>query len=233
MSGSGIVNYYTEMDSKFKDTQLPNPNFHLHNFNIPFRMCVVAPSGSGKSNWITNLIHLFSIGKGTFAHIFIICKDATEALYKFIASKSEQIQVMEGLNKLPNLDKIDKEVASLVIIDDMQLEKNQDPICQYFIRCRKKNVSVAYLAQNYFQIPKIVRNNCNYLVLLKLSGDRELSIILKENGLGLSKECLLSLYEYATKDKFYPLIIDIEQTDKNMKYRKGFTERLYPSDFNC
>ena len=50
MSGGAIVNYYTEMDSKFKDTQLPNPNFHLHNFNILFRMCVVAPSGSGKSN---------------------------------------------------------------------------------------------------------------------------------------------------------------------------------------
>ena len=59
MSGGAISNYYTEMDSKFKDTQLPNPNFYLHGFNIPFRLCCVAPSGSGKSNWITNLIHLF------------------------------------------------------------------------------------------------------------------------------------------------------------------------------
>ena len=140
---------------------------------------------------------------------------------------------MEGLSKLPNLDKIDKEVASLVIIDDMQLEKNQDPVCQYFIRCRKKNVSVAYLAQNFFQIPKIVRNNCNYLVLLKLSGDRELNMILKESGLGLSRECLLSLYEYATKDKFYPLIIDIESTQKDRKYRRGFGEYLDPSEFGC
>ena len=87
--------------------------------------------------------------------------------------------MLEGLSKLPNFDKIDKEVASLVIIDDMQLEKNQYHVCQYFIRCRKKNVSVAFLAQNLFQIPKIVRNNCNCLILLKLSGDRELSIIFK------------------------------------------------------
>ena len=94
-------------------------------------------------------------------------------------------------------------------------------------------MSVAYLAQNYFQIPKIVRNNCNYLVLLKLSGDRELAMIMKENGLGLSKECLLAMYEYATRDKFYPLIIDIEQTDKNMKYRRGFGEYMNPSDFGC
>jgi hypothetical protein len=34
-------------------------------------------------------------------------------------------------------------------------------------------------------IPKVVRNNWNYLVLLKLSGDRELSMISKENSLGV------------------------------------------------
>lgn len=233
MSGSGIVNYYTEMPERFKDKQLPNPNFHLHGFNIPFRMCVVAPSGSGKTTNIINMIHLFSIGKGTFANIYIICKDNSESLYKFVASKSDQIQVLEGLAKLPNLDKIDKEIATLVIIDDMVLEKNQEKVSEYYVRCRKKNVSVAYLSQSYFLIPKIIRSNCSYLVLLKLSGDRELNLILKESGLGLSKECLLNLYEYATRDKFYPLIIDIEQTDKNMKYRRGFTERLNPSDFGC
>lgn len=232
-TGGAIINYYEQMDDKFKDKQLPNPNFHLHNFNIPFRMCVVAPSGSGKTTNIINMIHLFSLGKGTFANIYIICKDASESLYRFIASKSDQIQVLEGLVKLPNLDKIDKEIATLVIIDDMVLEKNQEKVSEYYVRCRKKNVSVAYLSQSYFLIPKIIRSNCNYLVLLKLSGDRELNLILKESGLGLNKECLLSLYEYATRDKFYPLIIDIESTDKNRKYRRGFGEYMNPSDFGC
>jgi hypothetical protein len=60
---------------------------------------------------------------------------------------------------LPDLDKFDKEVASLVVIDDMMLDKNQDKVLQYYIRCRKKSVSIAYLAQSYFVIPKVVRNN--------------------------------------------------------------------------
>ena len=223
-----IINFYDEMDKQFLDKPIPNPNQHLHNFSIPCRLCCVAPSGSGKSNWITNLIHLFSIGKGTFAYIHIICKDISEPLYKFLASKSDQISVKEGLSNLPDLEKMDKEIATLVIVDDCQLEKNQNRVEEYYIRCRKKNVSICYLAQNYFVIPKVIRNNCNYLVLLKLSGDRELNIILKENGLGLTKQQLIDMYEYATEEKFSPLIIDIESTDKSHKFRKGFTEYLNP-----
>jgi hypothetical protein len=111
------------------------------------------------------------------------------------------------------------------------LERNQERVCQYFIRCRKKSVSIAYLAQSYFVIPKVVRNNCNYLVLLKLSGDRELGMILKENSLGVDKRQMLDMYKYATNIKFSPLIIDIESTDDNKKYRKGFLEYLNPNDF--
>ena len=177
-----VDNFYSRPEvTRFLDKKTPNPNKDLHGFDIPFRLCCVSPSGSGKSNWVVNLISLFSQGKGTFAQVFIICKDKEEPLYKFLASKSDQICIREGLHSLPDLDKFDKDIASLVVIDDMMLDKNQDKVLQYYIRCRKKSVSIAYLAQSYFVIPKVVRNNCNYLVLLKLSGDRELSMIHKRN----------------------------------------------------
>jgi hypothetical protein len=66
---------------------------------------------------------------------------------------------------------------------------------------------------------------------LKLSGDRELGMILKENSLGVDKRQMLDMYKYATNIKFSPLIIDIESTDDNKKYRKGFIEYLSPNDF--
>ena len=219
------------MPQQFLDAKLPNPNFHLHNFNIPFRLCCVAPSGSGKSLWCTNIISLFSKGNGTFAYVYLICKDATEPLYAYLASLSSQIVVKEGLHNLPPLDKFDKDVATLVIIDDCQLEKNQERVCEYFIRCRKKSVSIAYLAQNFYSIPKVVRANCNYMVLLRISGQRELSMILKETGLGLEKEQPLKMYDYSTDTKFSPLIIDCESTDKNHKFRKGFAEYLSPDNY--
>jgi len=226
-----VKNFYNEIPTKFLDIAPANPNIDLHGFNIPFRLCCVAFSGGGKSNWITNLISLFSQGRGTFAQVFIICKDSQESLYRFLADKSEQIQVLEGLHNLPNLDNFDKEQASLVIIDDCQLDKNQEKVCQYYIRCRKKNVSIAYLAQNYYLIPPVVRQNCNYLVLLKINGSREVKMILKSGGIGIDADQLISMYKYATQEKFVPLIIDLEESDESKKFRRGFNEFLNPNDF--
>jgi hypothetical protein len=226
-----MINYYETIDKKFLDPSPPNPNFNLHGFKIPFRSCVVAPSGSGKTNMVTGLIHLFCKGTGSFNTITIICRDATEPLYRHLASKSDSIMVREGLENLPILDDFDKDLSHLVIIDDMVLDKNQNRICEYYIRCRKRNVSIMYLSQSYFMIPKIIRNNCNYLILLKMSGDREVNLIMKECGLGLTKEQLLQIYDYATDTKFSPLIINIEEADKSKKFRKGFTDFLNPINF--
>jgi len=226
-----IKNWYEEMPAEFLDKKIPNPNEFIHHMTIPFRAVVVAPSGSGKSNFITDLISKFSANEGTFASIDIICKDDKEPLYKYLKSKSEAISVKEGLHNLPQLDKFDKDVAHLVVIDDCQLDKDLDRVCQYYIRCRKKSVSILFLAQNYFYIPKVVRNNCSYFVILKVSGQRELTLILKEQGLGLSKEQLLNMYHYATNEKFSPLIVDVESMDDLKKFRKGFDEYLDPANF--
>jgi len=225
-----IMNWYEKMPKEMLDN-VPNPNFHLHKLKLPYRMCVVAPSGSGKSNFLVNLIHLFSQGNtGTFASITIITRNKDEPLYKFLASKSDQIQIKEGMENIPPLDKMDKDVSHLVCFDDLVLAKNQSAIENYYIRARKLNCSVVYLSQSYFRIPKIIRNNCSYMVLLKLSGDREVNEILKEWGLGISKEQLIKMYQYATAEKFSPLLVDLEQPPEE-RFRKGFDEILHPSGF--
>ena len=81
---SKIVNMYEKIPKEFLD-KVENPNFHLHQLKLPFRMCIVAPSGSGKTNFLINLLRLFSCGsKGTFASITIITKNADEPLYKWV-----------------------------------------------------------------------------------------------------------------------------------------------------
>ena len=226
-----IINFYESMPTKYKDIPLPNPNKELHGFDIPFRMVVASPSGGGKTLFITNLINLFSQGRGTFSSCTIITKNKDEPLYRFLESKSEQIRILEGLNNLPNLDTFDRETASLVIIDDSQNDKNQEKIMNFYIRGRKLNVSIAYLCQNFYVCPKVIRSNCNYLVILRLSGDRELKMILKEVSLGVDKETLLNMYKYATNEKFHPLVVNIESFDDTKKYRKGFVDWLDPKDF--
>ena len=74
------INFYKKLP---KDLLIEpdNPNVELHKMKLPFRCCVVAPSGAGKTNWLMNLIKLFCEGKGTFQSIFILTRNADEPLY--------------------------------------------------------------------------------------------------------------------------------------------------------
>lgn len=217
-----IRNFYEKIPKHFLDN-VSNPNFNLHKLKIPMRMCIVAPSGSGKTNFLVNLIEIFSRGEGTFQSISIITRNKDEPLYRWIQTLSDQIVVKEGLSNTPPLDKFDKEYNHLVVWDDLVLSKDLTMVENYYIRARKLNVSVIFLSQSFFRIPKIIRNNCNYMVLLKLSGNREVNIILSEFGLGVTKDELISIYEYATREKLQPLIIDLEAQPLD-RFRKGLTE---------
>ena len=51
-----IINFYDVIPKKYLN-DVENPNYDKHNIDIPFRMCVVAPSGSGKTNFIINKLY--------------------------------------------------------------------------------------------------------------------------------------------------------------------------------
>lgn len=225
-----IKNIYDIMPKGLLKTP-DNPNFHLHGIKLPARICVSAPSGSGKSNMVVNFISLCSQGKGTFSRIQIVTKDASEPLYDYLKMKSPAIQITEGLHTLPDLKTFDKDEQSLVIIDDLCLAKDQSNVMTYFIRCRKCGVTVMYLSQSYFKIPLIVRQNSNYLIVLGLGNKRSINMMLGEVAIGASKEQLMEMYKYATKDKLHFLLVCIEETDPNKKFRRDFDLILSPSDF--
>ena len=223
-----IVNLYKHIDKRFTQ-KADNPSFHLTGMTIPMRCLVVAPSGSGKTNWLVNYLLAVSSGKGTFAKIQIITRDKGEPLYEWLESKSNQITITEGLASLPPLDAkhFDKAQNSLIVLDDLVLSRDLSSVEQYFIRCRKLNVSIIFLSQSYYRVPKMIRLNTNYLVVLKLSGQKDCTMILSEYGLGVSKERLLQIYEEATNEKFIPLIIDFE-APKEERFRRGFSEVIPP-----
>lgn len=231
LAGGKLINWYENIPKQFLDTP-KNPNVKLHGLKLPFRMCVSAPSGSGKTNWLVNLIHLFCSGTGTFADITIVTRNKDEPLYNYLTSKCDQIRVVEGIHNLPILDKMDKTENHLVVCDDLVLTKDQTSIINYYIRARKLNCSIIYLSQSFFSIPSIIRKNCNYLVFLKIGGLREVKTILHDFALGVSKEQLINMYDYATHEKMNSFLIDLE-ANVDSKFRKNFTEILYPSQFGA
>ena len=224
-----IQNFYESMPDEMLD-KADNPNENIHHIKLPFRMCVSAPSGSGKTNFVLNLISLFSQGKGTFQTIDIITRNKSEPLYEYLHKKCPDINIKEGMKSLPVLDKMDKKTNHLVIVDDLLLDKDQTPIINYYIRCRKLNCSIAYLSQSYFDIPSLIRKNCSYMVFLKLGGVREVKDILRNFALGISKEQLINMYNYATDEKLDCLLLDLE-ADKTKKFRKNFDEYMNPDDY--
>jgi hypothetical protein len=217
-----IVNFYEVIPKKYLD-DVENPNFYLHHIEIPFRMCVVAPSGSGKTNFVLNLIRVFSQGKGTFVDITIVTRNKDEPLYNWLSLQSDNIKIVEGMHNNPKLDDYDKKYNHLLIWDDLVLSKNLDPVCEYYLRARKKNVSLMFLSQSYTDIPKMIRKNSTYLVLFDLGGSkREQDFIMREWSGELDKDELRAIYEDAVKEKLSPLIIKGGKVKKDEKYRKGF-----------
>jgi hypothetical protein len=228
---SKMINFY-EVIPKELLPKADNPNKPLHQLDLPFRMCIVAPSGSGKTNFLLNLIALFSKGRGTFASITILTRVASEPLYDFLKLKAENIQIKEGLSHTPQLDKFDKDENHLVVWDDLVLAKSLEMVENYYIRARKFNVSCIFISQSYYHIPTMIRKNCTYMVILKLgSGKREIKTIMSEFGMGLEQEQIMNMYEYSTDTKFMPLLVDMSTADKYKKFRKGFLEILNPDDF--
>ncbi len=219
-----MKNFYETKDVKKYLSTTDNPNIHLHGINrLPFRMVVNAPSGSGKSNMIVNLIELFSKGDGTFSSIEIFCRCKDEPLYQYLADKTKgAIKIYEDLNELKNINTYDKTENHLIVFDDLVLTKDQSKISEYFLRGRKQGVSLIYLSQSYYQIPKMIRLNSNYLVILKLGQKRNLNMILSELSLGVTKDQLIKIYNYATKDKFDVLMVDLDEPNINHKFRKNF-----------
>ena len=204
--------------------QYHNPCFNRHLMKIPFRACIIGGSGSGKTTLVLELVHR---ANDTFGLIVLCVKNADEPLYNFLKSKlkPEQLHIYEN-GEIPPLEKYAKEETQiLMIFDDLVNEKNQKPIIEWFIRGRKlaEGVSMIYLSQSYFQMPKTIRIQCNYIMLKKLSSTKDLKAILRDFSLGLEPEELMTLYKYATEDKKDFLMVDME-TEAENRFRKCFLD---------
>jgi hypothetical protein len=217
-----IIDWYKEVPKKFL-LKSHNPNFDIHGINVPFRMLIIGGSGAGKTQTFLNILHNFG---NTFQNIFVITKNKDEPLYNYLEDKlgKDGVEVLEGIKNAPDLDKLDKEEQTLIVMDDLVLERNQSQLEQYFIRARKLNCSLIYISQSYYAVPKMIRQNLNYLVIKRLNTLSDLFRILREYSLGVDKEKLKKIYESATtQNKQDFLLVDLDADPKD-RFRKNFNE---------
>jgi hypothetical protein len=220
-SEAEMIDWYKEMPKKFLLKQ-HNPNFNKHGIKLPFRMLIVGNSGAGKTQTLLNII--YNMGS-TFQNIIVITKNKDEPLYNYLEDKmgDNGLSIVEGIDSAPDLDSFDKEEQSLIVMDDLVLEKNQSALENYFIRARKLNCSLIYISQSYYRVPRIIRQNLNYLVIKQLSSLKDLYRIMSEYSLGVDKPQLADMYKSSTISKQDFLLIDMD-TDPTNRFRKNFNE---------
>ena len=96
----------------------------------------------------------------------------------FIEYSNDMRDVFENINDYNP----DKENKILIVFDDMIADiinnkKLNSLVTELFIRGRKLNLSLIFITQSYFKVPKDVRLNTTHFFIMKIPDKRELQQI--------------------------------------------------------
>ena len=141
----------------------------------PYRILIIGGSGSAKTNTLLHLIN----EKKDIDKIYLYAKDLSESKYEYLIRNRETagkkhsndskafIECSNAMNDVyENIDNYNpkRKRKILIVFDDMIADimtnkRFQSIIKELFIRCRKLNISLVFIIQSYFSVPKDVRLN--------------------------------------------------------------------------
>ena len=108
-----------------------------------------------------------------------------------------------------------------MIADIMTNERFQAIIKELFIRCRKLNISLVFITQSYFIIPKEVKLNSTHYLIMKIHNRRELQQIAIDHSADIDYKDFLKIYRNCTKEPYSFFTIDTKlPADDPMRFRK-------------
>ena len=169
-----------------------NPNW-LYIPDHPYRILILGGSRSGKTNTLLNLIN----NQSDIDKIYLYAKDLYEDKYQFLIKKIENIGLkhfndpksfieysndMRDVYKNINHYNPNKENKILIIFDNMIADMINNKklnliVTKLFIRRRKLNISLVFIMQSYFKVPKDVRLNTTHFFFMKILNKREIQQI--------------------------------------------------------
>ena len=114
------------------------------------------------------------------------------------------------------------------MIADMLTNKKLNPVVtELFIRGRKLNISLVFITQSYFAVPKNIRVNFTHYFIMKIPNKRELQQITFNHSSDIDFKYFMNLYKKCTAKPYSFLVIDATlASDNPSRFRKNPLERI-------
>ena len=169
-------------------------------------------------------------------------KDPYDAKYQFLINKRESTVLkhfsdpkafieysndMEDVYKNIEEYNVDKERKILIVFDDMIADminnkKLNSIVTELFIRGRKLNISIVFITQSYFKVPKDVRLNTSHFFIAKIPNKRELQQIALNHSSDINSKDFIKIYKKYTAEPYSFLVNDATlASDNPLRFRKN------------
>ena len=115
----------------------------------------------------------------------------------------------------------------LIVFDDMIVDminnKRLNPVVtELFIRGRKCNISIVFITQSYFKVPKDVRLNSTNFFIMKIPNKRELQQMASNHLSDIDFKDFMKIYKKCTREPYSFLVNDITlPSDHPLRFRKN------------
>ena len=189
-----------------------------------YRILIIGGSGSGKTNALLNLVNK----QCDIDKIYLCAKDLNEPKYEyliknhkntgikhlndpnaFIECSNTMDDVYENINDYNPIRKRKKLIVFDDMIADIMTNKRfQAIIKELFIRCRKLNISLVFITQSYFSVPKDVRLNSTHYLIMKINNRIELKNIGIDHSADIDYNDFIKICRKCTKKPLNSLAID-------------------------
>ena len=207
----------------------------------PYRILIVGGSGSGKTNALLNLMN----NHPDIDKIYMDAKDPYEAKYQYLINKREKVGLSHYddpkafMKYSNNMQDVCKNIEDynprknrkvLIVFDDMIADiindKKLNPIVmELFIRGRKVTISIVFITQSYFKVPKDVRLNSTYFFIMRIPNKRELQQIALNHSSDIDFKDFMKIFKKCTAEPYSFLVNDTTLPPGNhLRFRKNLLE---------
>ena len=120
----------------------------------------------------------------------------------------------------------------LIVFDEMTADmlsnrKLSPIITELFIKGRTLNISLVFITQSYFAVPKNIRLNSTHYFIMKIPNKQELQQIAFNHSSDIDFKDFMNLYKKCTAKPYSFLVIDATlASDNPSRFRKNLLERI-------